>query len=283
MIEHPILLGRDGRLTGLVSLPGEAATDPTPVVVLFLNAGLIHRVGPNRMYVDMARHLAGRGFPSVRYDMSGIGDSDRSPVERSYVEQTVADITEAMDDLESRFGAKRFVLIGLCTGAYSALAAAPGDERVVGCVLIDGYAYPTRKYRLKNLVWKTSQPWRWKRYALRMLGLGTNERSTAVDATLVFQPEQLDRDSFERRIETLTKRGCRLHISYTRFGMQPYNYRNQFFDEFPDLDGEMVSLLYLAHADHTFALPVPRAELISSIGDWMGRHFTSQVPETRAS
>lgn len=273
MNEQPVFLGDEDRMMGIVTVPDEGVDDAAPFV-LFLSAGLFHHVGPHRLYVDLSRDLAGRGFASLRYDMSGIGDSDRANGERTYVEQTMVDVAEAMDDLTSRFGAQRFVLLGLCTGAYSALAAAPSSDRIVGCALIDGYAYPTARYRVKNLLWKASQGWRWRRHILRRLGLRPQGKSSEPDAALFFQPEQLDRDGFEQRITALTQRGCRFHITYTRFGAQPYNYENQLFDEFPNFDRELVTLLFSTKSDHIFTLPVPRAELISSIGDWMESGFT---------
>ena len=40
-----------------------------------MNAGSIHRVGPNRSFVRMARRFADLGYPVLRMDLSGIGDS----------------------------------------------------------------------------------------------------------------------------------------------------------------------------------------------------------------
>ena len=278
MNEEAVFLGNDDRMIGIVTIPDGGADGRAPFV-LFLSAGLFHHVGPHRLYVDLSRDLAVRGFASLRFDMSGIGDSDRADTERSYVEQTISDVSEAMDLVTARFGAERFVLVGLCTGAYSALAAAPGNDRVVGCALIDGYAYPTRRYRVKNLIWKASQGWRWKRHILRRLGLRPRTGSSQPDAALFFQPEQLDRDAFEQRITALTRRGCRFHVTYTRFGAQPYNYRNQLFDEFPNFDRDLVTLLFSTGSDHLFTLPVPRAELIASIGEWMESGLTAAARE----
>ena len=277
MNERAILLGHDQRMTGVITAPDLHERGSGHPVVLLLNAGLIHHVGPNRMYVDLSRDLARRGYVSVRFDMSGIGDSDPGSGELTYVDQSVADVTEAMDGLQAMSGANRFVLMGLCTGAYGALTVAIRDERVVGCAFIDGYAYPTRRYRIQNLLWKASQAWRWKRYILRRFGVGTEP--DVPDAAMVFQPERLDRDEFDQRVTTLIGRGCRIHITYTRFGPQPYNYESQLFDLFPHFDHEKVTLLYLPTANHTFTLPVPRAELIASIGEWMESGFTAAARE----
>ena len=160
MIEHSVHLGPDSRLLGIVSEPdAEAARDSAPTTLL-LNAGLVHRVGPNRLNVNICRDLASRGFKSARFDMSGIGDSNRPADEMPYVEQSVADVVDAMDSFSAMHGDERFVIIGLCTGAYNALEAAVADDRVVGAVLIDGYAYPTMRLTVTHQTKRLLQGWR---------------------------------------------------------------------------------------------------------------------------
>ena len=43
--------------------------------IVIFNAGAVHRVGPNRMTVTLARRLAAMGLPSLRFDLEGLGDS----------------------------------------------------------------------------------------------------------------------------------------------------------------------------------------------------------------
>ncbi|HWU86648.1 MAG TPA: hypothetical protein VN253_05215, partial [Kofleriaceae bacterium] len=69
--------GADDGLFGIVTLPPEqlrAASEERPFAVL-LNSGLMHRVGPFRTGVELARSLAARGVRVLRYDRSGLGDS----------------------------------------------------------------------------------------------------------------------------------------------------------------------------------------------------------------
>ena len=46
---------------------------------VFLNAGAVRRIGPNRLWVEAARRWARAGVPSVRMDLEGIGDADGDP------------------------------------------------------------------------------------------------------------------------------------------------------------------------------------------------------------
>src|SRR5689334_20064244 len=69
--ENAIVFGGDVRLVGIVTTPAETRADRTGVILL--NAGVVHRVGPNRLYVTLARRLAQAGLTVLRFDHSGIG------------------------------------------------------------------------------------------------------------------------------------------------------------------------------------------------------------------
>jgi pimeloyl-ACP methyl ester carboxylesterase len=138
MREHAALFGEHRTLVGVTTDPSPSA-DPSiaPPTAIFLNAGVIHRVGPSRLYVGIARRLASIGWGSARFDHAGIGDSavrrDGVPFERS----AILEAGEVMDSLQESRGVNRFVLIGLCSGAVTAFEGAVADPRVVGAVLIN--------------------------------------------------------------------------------------------------------------------------------------------------
>ncbi len=102
------------------------------------NSGIVHRVGPGRLYVKIARSLAAADHLVARIDHSGIGDSDPRQDGLPYYQSAVAEIREVMNDLASNHGTPRFAVLGLCSGAEVALRAACDDDRVVGVVLING-------------------------------------------------------------------------------------------------------------------------------------------------
>ena len=88
MNESALLLGSDASLAAVVTDPEPGAGAPQAPAVLWLSAGFLHRVGPNRLYVTMARRLAALGFTSVRFDFSGIGDSPPSSSGEAFEERT---------------------------------------------------------------------------------------------------------------------------------------------------------------------------------------------------
>lgn len=136
--EQAILCGSSGSLVGIVSEPAtrESGADHLPAVLL-LNSGIIHRVGPNRLYVTLCRLLSGRGWTSLRFDLSGLGDSATRGDKLRFEESSVQETREAMDYLAETRGYDRFVLAGICTGAVVSYYTALADPRVVGALLIN--------------------------------------------------------------------------------------------------------------------------------------------------
>ena len=135
--ERAVCFGPHRSLAGIVTEPPPSESVGGLPAVLLLNAGLVHRVGPNRLYVNLARRLAGSGFVVMRFDFSGIGDSLAGRTPAPFGERASGEAVEGMSLLEGSRGARRFVLAGLCSGADIALATALRDHRVVGTILLN--------------------------------------------------------------------------------------------------------------------------------------------------
>jgi pimeloyl-ACP methyl ester carboxylesterase len=138
MREKVVLFGQNRSLVGIVTESNSYSSDAHLPAVIILNAGLLHRIGPNRLHVKIARRMAGAGFSVLRFDFSGIGDSrprnDNLPFEKSSISET----QEAMNYISSIRNIRRFVLIGLCSGANVAFGTACRDRRVVGAIGVNG-------------------------------------------------------------------------------------------------------------------------------------------------
>lgn len=118
------------RLIGIVSEP---AADASSIGVVIIVGGPQYRVGSHRQFALLARHLAGQGVPTFRFDYRGMGDSEGAA--RTF-EDVDADIRCAIDAFQrSCPQVKAVVLWGLCDGASAALMYAPTDARVRGLVL----------------------------------------------------------------------------------------------------------------------------------------------------
>lgn len=267
MREQPIYFGPNNALLGILTTPTTPRSD-SPTVIL-LNAGLLTRVGPNRLYVELARSLAASGYRCFRFDMSGVGDSELQGGGLLYIERSTRDVVEAMDSLAAPGNGDRFVLMGLCTGAFSAFRAALIDERVDGCVLLDGYSYPTPRSRWRHYRNRILEPDRWARYAARRLRRAETAGDHS-DDLIIFENETVPRERFARELTALLNRGTSLLMVYTGLGPLAFNYRRQLHDALPEVDLDpQVCVQYYPDADHTFTLPANRRRVLTDILAWM--------------
>jgi pimeloyl-ACP methyl ester carboxylesterase len=145
--EESLRFGEGGRLSGVLTEPSARASIRGRPAVLFLNVGANHRVGPNRMYVTLARDLAALGYLGLRFDVGGLGES-RSAAgtdeNRLYSMSSVDDVRAAVTLVGQARGIDRVVLLGICSGAYLAFHASLRDPRVVGQILVNPQTFERR-------------------------------------------------------------------------------------------------------------------------------------------
>ena len=126
IVEHCCLFGKHDLLFGIATEPKHHANTATRPAVVLLNAGSVHHVGPNRLYVTLARKLAALGYLCFRFDLQGLGESALRHGKREnhpYPDSASDDTANALQFLHERFGHSDFVLAGLCSGAHSAFHA----------------------------------------------------------------------------------------------------------------------------------------------------------------
>lgn len=127
---------RDGdACVGVLSLGVAAPVARTGVVIVV--GGPQYRAGSHRQFVALARALARAGFPTLRFDYRGMGDSDG---ERRTFEDVDDDIAGAVSALRAAAGVSDVVLWGLCDGASAALLYAARDPGVAGIVASNPWA-----------------------------------------------------------------------------------------------------------------------------------------------
>lgn len=130
--EHPVVFECQGeRLLGIMH---PASGDIGVVVVV---GGPQYRAGSHRLFVQVARALAGAGHPVLRFDVRGMGDSTGN---QHGFENLDPDIAAAIALLQQEQPqVRRVVLWGLCDGASAALLYLGGrpDPRVFGLCLLN--------------------------------------------------------------------------------------------------------------------------------------------------
>lgn len=173
--QHPVRFACHGNcLYGVASVPETARRRGVIVVV----GGPQYRVGSHRQFAQLARQLASRGTPVLRFDYRGMGDSEGEI--RSF-DRIDDDLRAAVDHFTSAFGVDEVVLWGLCDGASAATFYAAHDARVAGVVLAnpwarsrDGLAKATIKhYYRRRLV----DPALWKKILTGRFAVRTAWRS----------------------------------------------------------------------------------------------------------
>ena len=94
--------------------------------IVCLNNGAGHHVGPQRLWVDLARLWAGAGQRVLRLDISGFGDSpwrERPVPEPEYPPDGVEQVVGVLRSLRPE-DPHDALLVGLCSGAYIAVDTA---------------------------------------------------------------------------------------------------------------------------------------------------------------
>jgi alpha-beta hydrolase superfamily lysophospholipase len=138
--ERAMFFGADRGLFGILSSPAAGTARSDLPAIIMLNAGTIHRIGPHRLYVPMARKWAELGFHVLRMDLSGIGDSRAAvgcPENVVYPRDAELDVEAAMDELRHGIGARKFILAGLCSGGDITFKLAFKHRDVAGAVMIN--------------------------------------------------------------------------------------------------------------------------------------------------
>ncbi len=119
----------------------EAPSGPTIVCV---SQSTAHRVGPARLWPDMARSAAARGVCTVRYDRRSVGDSavGHDAVLPAYSHEAVEDLTDVVR--ATCADQSTLALVGLCSGAWASVIAASSDLRPHSVYLINTGSWQLR-------------------------------------------------------------------------------------------------------------------------------------------
>jgi pimeloyl-ACP methyl ester carboxylesterase len=294
MSEEIVTFGKTRTLVGILHRPeGAAMRTDLPAVVL-LNAGILHRVGPNRVYVRMARQLQQFGFHVLRFDVWGIGDSqDHSGASES---RTFFDDTqEAMDQLGRQIGATRFILMGICMGARIAVEVARRDPRVESAVLMEGLYVKSARYHISRMLdlrkWGrvlTGQNYKMKQLqkavARRIAKVaGRHEPTVARGPRPVLLLGDEDTSNVQTKLRALLERGTKILLIFRDGNETVYNYRLR-------RDGDEISAVglpeglqvsFVRFADHTFTPLISQDLLLKLIVKWIEDKYLTKRPPLR--
>jgi pimeloyl-ACP methyl ester carboxylesterase len=253
-------------------------------VFVFLNAGFLHRVGPHRLHVCLARDLSRMGFSSLRVDLAGRGDSPPHP-DLTYPQSVAVDFREISNVLESRLGRLPLVLAGLCSGAHNAVRLTPEEPRVVGMVLLDPICFPDEDFRVRAVIQKYTNPAlyiAWLKHRLQALTIlcgGKQEENDSVDEltpdrNLIVEQVRAawgvpNREQLQAAFQSICEREGRVMSVFTRSALQYYNQTGQ-LGRVLGVEGyeQFCTEMFWPQADHTFTLEPHRGRLIQLVKTW---------------
>ena len=304
--ERIVLFGRSAKRFGIMSEPVDAAVRAVPTVVL-PSAGATHLVGPNRLYVLLARSLSLAGFRCFRLDLPGLGDSVLDEPEREndvYLPTASAEMELALNTLATEYGSEAFILMGLCSGAHTAFHAGLDLTRhpVAECALINPLTfYYKRGMSLRQPTYQHHRRWqeymtsiRSPRHWLKLIrgesdALGIfyfvvaqaririaakirlwRRRWNLADAAMTTE------DDLETDLPRLLAAGRELTFILSRMDPGYALLTTGGGDTVKKLIREKRMVIrFIGGADHTFSIRLPRCELIGTIVQHLVQRYRS--------
>jgi exosortase A-associated hydrolase 1 len=281
-MRHPVervltwACGED-ELVGIVSVPDEAVSDLAVVVIV---GGPQYRVGSHRQFTLLARQLASAGYPTLRFDYRGMGDSGGDARDFESVSE---DIASALDALQSHMPhVRRVVLWGLCDGASAALmyVQATGDERVAGLCLLNPWvrsAQGLAKARVKHYyLHRLRQPDFWRKlFNGKVAARSVVDLARNVGNSGRREPPRCEASSFrERMLEGFAGFHGAVLVVLSENDLTAQEFVQHTRDH-PGWSRAMASARVQRHdvhdADHTFSTPAAHRDLIQCTEDWLAQ------------
>ena len=281
MKEQVCNFGPKQQLFGILSTPDEDVRISDAPIALILNAGIVHRIGPFRMNVDIARQLQSMGYSTLRMDLSGLGDSGARTGKMQLENRAELDVQDAMEYLEAETGTKQFVIVGLCSGAYNAHCISVKDDRIVGAVFMDGIVFRTLGFFFRHQVGRLFRPRFWRNAIKRRLKSRSDGGADEAASTLAeseFFGGELSKDKIVNDLTSLMKRGVQMLFLYTD-GYDDICGRSQFKEMYglrPD-EGQL-QVEYYPKSEHTFRLTENRKAACERVAKWFSNRFSRSLP-----
>lgn len=309
MAEHReaiVFRNRDGlRLFGILHRPVDVPE--RSIGIIFLSPGVKSRVAPHRLYVKMTSALLKLGYPVLRFDFFGLGDSEGELPERELTDlyatvqdgRYVEDSSCAMDWMQDRLGLKKFVLAGLCGGALTGLFAAAKDLRVSGVlglglpVALDGRVMDASKFMtqgqlnevggaylskvlkpsawMRLLTFKTDFRMLWRAVSRRLQGHRTKPGSGSAGS-----PESNLNPLFAAAFFEFLGRGGKLLLVFSGADRLAWEFEEKFSQPNAERLGKISSgyeIHTIPSANHILSDPGWRQQMQHQVDGWLARSF----------
>lgn len=286
VVEYPLVFRcMDAELTGIVH---RGMSNARIGVIIVVAGGPQYRVGAHRQFVSLARMFASNGYPVMRFDLRGMGDSSGAYL--GY-EQSGPDIRAAIDEfLRRETSVQEVALFGECESASGILFYAAQDARVRKIALANPWVRTPgvqaetilKHYYLDRL--RSRQFWRsvwageyklgasmasfYKVFSTFLQGRKSTRAGTAGSGLTTFDHLPLP---------SRTAEGLRRFSGHVLLLMSGRDLIAREFDEVTKvskdwqglLSGPRITRKDIADADHTFSKPEVKADAQRTLLDWL--------------
>ncbi|HYC60986.1 MAG TPA: alpha/beta fold hydrolase [Thermoanaerobaculia bacterium] len=259
-----------------------------PLIVL-PNAGATHHVGPNRLYVFLARALADAGFRVLRFDLPGLGDSVIDDVEQ----ENDAYLPSTTFVIQSVIGDEKAIVAGLCSGAHAAFHAALElpNAPIVESILINPLTFYYKRGMSLEQPLKQFGEWQWYMRSMRRRDrwakLLRGEVRIADIARVAFRRFRAgiarNSDNLGRDLHRIVESGRYVTFVFSRFDPGYDLLMHSAASEVRQLcSRHRMALWRISDADHTFEAKRSRDAMIESVVRHLrDRYLTSSAAQSR--
>lgn len=280
--EKVVKFGQNNDLVGILTLPTGAVNTDAPATII-VNSGIVHRVGTCRLSVKWARGMAQRGHTSLRFDLSGVGDSAVRRDSLAFEQSSILEAQDAMNFLQRRHKLGSFVLGGLCSGADVAYETGQVDDRVKGIIQIDPYTYENMQFYLHHYVPRLLDLGRWRRFIGRVLkrlqpSTGQGKEAPTDDLEMpTYIREYPPLKSVQAGYQDMSNKDISIMAVYT--ASAEYNHESQFAEIFAPVSfNKELKVVFLSNSDHMITTLPEQTEVLSEIWEWMEQVWPPKSP-----
>lgn len=278
-VEEALIFKASGAsLLGILSRP-EGDVDCGVLIVV---GGPQYRVGSHRQFLLLARRLAAAGYPALRFDVRGMGDSDGDV--RSF-EDLTGDIGAAIAAFKTACPAlERVVLWGLCDAASVALlyVEAVGDSGIAGLVLANPWVRSEASLARTQIKHYYAQRLLQRDFWIKLMGgklAVFQSLCTFLKTARSAREPDVRSGAGERLYQERMAEGLRNFRGPVQLILSGQDYTAKEFIEFTGtsavwsglLDGEHICRVELSDADHTFSSAASRAMVEDATLAWLNR------------
>jgi hypothetical protein len=264
--------------------------------LIMLNAGQVSRVGPQRLYVKMARTMVKRGIAVLRFDFAGVGDSQAENEAIHFDNHATEEVAAAARYVRDVVQVQVVALQGLCAGARAALKYAALDEHIDGVLALScpiftasdtsprstqpvaaGMSRSRARHRLSRVATAIGGlkflSWRWWRNRVSHRGPELRELGSAI-RQLVLPGGRLEANEFLQGTDSYLRNGRKVLFVYGERDKIPLA---EFRERYPGVaEGSNGPQSYqvITHGTHTFASVAAQLAVIDTAVEWVAELAT---------